>query len=63
MIKPSVTTGENTNYTIKTEFLQQGWQCPACKKILAPWMPNCNCHETITITYGKQVVSRENRKL
>lgn len=22
---------------------QQGWQCPLCKKILAPWMPSCNC--------------------
>ena len=51
MIKPS-TTGENINYTINSGYPQQGWQCPACGKVLAPWMPNCNCHETTIVSYG-----------
>lgn len=22
---------------------QQGWQCPACKIVWAPWFPSCSC--------------------
>jgi hypothetical protein len=22
----------------------QGWECPKCGTILAPWMPTCNCN-------------------
>ena len=25
-----------------------GWQCPRCGKGLAPWIPECNCHITIS---------------
>jgi len=32
----------NINY-INTNFAQQGWQCPACKRILAPFVPECPC--------------------
>lgn len=34
---------------------QRGWECPRCGKILAPWMPCCDCkdHKTITVTWDK----------
>ncbi len=22
---------------------ETGWQCPACKKVYAPWWPSCDC--------------------
>ena len=22
-----------------------GWQCPVCRKVHAPFMPSCDCHE------------------
>lgn len=24
-------------------YAQQGWECPRCHKINAPWMSQCNC--------------------
>lgn len=27
---------------------QYGWICPRCGKVLAPWMSECNCHQTNT---------------
>ena len=32
----------NTNY-MYTNFAQQGWQCPICKRVLAPFVPECPC--------------------
>lgn len=38
-------TGEKAqNYTTgynNINFVQQGWQCPICKKVLAPFMTEC----------------------
>jgi len=31
-------------YRQKTEA-ERGWQCPVCKKVHAPFVPGCNCHE------------------
>lgn len=31
---------------------QTGWICPKCGRVLAPWMPGCNCAETRTVTYS-----------
>ena len=31
--------GDYNNYT----FEQQGWECPRCHRINAPWMPFCYC--------------------
>lgn len=31
---------------------QQGWICPKCGKVHAPWVPSCECsskNETLTI--------------
>ena len=27
-----------------------GWQCPVCKRVHAPFVPGCNCHERPTST-------------
>lgn len=26
-------------------FIQQGWQCPVCWKVHAPWVSECDCHK------------------
>ncbi len=44
MSKTSSTTGESLNYTInKIDYVQQGWQCPICKRVLAPFVSMCPC--------------------
>lgn len=31
---------------------QQGWQCPCCKTVYAPWVQSCECEKNVTsITY------------
>ena len=40
------TTGQSINYTqglMQVNFAQQGWQCPICKRVLAPFVPECPC--------------------
>ena len=27
------------------KFIQQGWQCPVCGKVHAPWASECDCHK------------------
>jgi hypothetical protein len=27
---------------------QQGWVCPRCQKVNAPWMPSCSCLPTLS---------------
>ena len=22
-----------------------GWECPKCRRVHAPWVPECDCHE------------------
>lgn len=44
------TTGNSINYTIN-EFVQQGWQCPLCKRILAPFITECPCRGEGRQTY------------
>lgn len=46
----------NNNYYYQT-LAQQGWQCPLCKKILAPFVQECTCQmqnafTTVTTTTG-----------
>ena len=28
--------------------MMEGWLCPRCNKVNAPWVSQCACHETIT---------------
>lgn len=28
--------------------MKEGWLCPRCKKVNAPWVSQCTCNETIT---------------
>lgn len=33
-------------------YIQQGWQCPKCLRINAPWVLQCPCsNKTFTYTY------------
>lgn len=27
------------------KYIQQGWQCPVCGKVYAPWVSECDCHK------------------
>lgn len=51
MAKPT-SSGQYLNYHIYNP--QQGWQCPVCGKILAPWLSECPCQglgsQTVTAT-------------
>lgn len=29
-----------------------GWECPRCGKILAPWMPYCDCPPKVEAEYS-----------
>jgi len=26
-----------------TPFMQEGWRCPVCGRVNAPWVPTCGC--------------------
>ncbi len=49
-----------TVYTDNYNFMQlgamQGWQCPICKRVLAPFVQECPCKgqgiETMTVATG-----------
>ena len=30
--------------------MSEGWICPRCGRALAPWMPECPCYQTKTVT-------------
>lgn len=43
------------------KYIQQGWQCPVCGKVHAPWASECDCHKisakgttTTNIDYARQ---------
>ena len=43
--------GNITN--VRDSYISQGWLCPRCGKINAPWMSQCNCSgKPIEITCG-----------
>lgn len=35
--------------------MKEGWICPRCKKVNAPFIPSCDCQENDYATYVKQV--------
>ncbi len=52
------------NYNFMQTGAMQGWQCPICKRILAPFVQECPCKgqgmETFTIT-STEVNNCENK--
>lgn len=36
---------------INNPIAQQGWQCPVCRAINAPWKGQCGCHNSQTQTW------------
>jgi hypothetical protein len=42
---PTTTGGTAITITgrIEPEVIEQGWQCPACKKVYAPHVESCHC--------------------
>lgn len=38
---------------------RQGWQCPACGKVWAPFVTNCDCHRKRLPVEQKKVGEKE----
>lgn len=47
MVESTVTTGGTTTGYIHVHLPQQGWECPRCRKINAPWLAQCPCPAAI----------------
>ena len=46
------TTGKSISYTYNPmDYVQQGWQCPICKRVLAPFMTECPYHQDTKWTH------------
>ena len=56
MVEETTSIKKPINYAINYEgFAQQGWQCPVCGAVMAPWCSSCiNCtgHKNVTIGTG-----------
>lgn len=65
-IENETTGGKPINYTVNYgNFIQQGWQCPICKKILAPFMtycPFCPSHNEENIKWTDTSTTKKQRK-
>ena len=48
------TQGQSTTYDWRAPgYPQQGWECPRCGKINAPWISQCNCpRDSWTISWS-----------
>lgn len=54
----SSTTGKTTTSSWQTYKAEQGWECPRCGRINAPWVRQCDCSRNYTqdkwdITWNK----------
>lgn len=62
---PKTTGGEPQNYNMNFYQVgaQQGWQCPICKRVLAPFVPECPCQgqgmQTVTFTNTTTTINKE----
>ena len=62
-----MTTGKTTStcdpHIVEwTASSQQGWECPRCGKIWAPWISSCTCKRsttttTTTVTWDKAAIA------
>lgn len=41
--KSTTTAGTSTNYSYTKPKAEQGWECPRCGRINAPWVRQCDC--------------------
>lgn len=50
-------TGYPNNFNFMQMGAMQGWQCPICKRILAPFVQECPCKgqgvQTVTVATSK----------
>lgn len=40
-----VSGGGETSFTPSAFGFREGWQCPVCAKVHAPWVAGCDCNE------------------
>lgn len=41
-----------------TTFVQTGWQCPVCQRVMAPFMPHCSfCAQPTKVTIMPSPIS------
>lgn len=40
--------------TTSVSGVQQGWQCPICSKVWAPWVKSCDCNGTYAIKINSE---------
>lgn len=45
MVPPTIPT----NWPMQSRPLAQGWECPRCRKVNAPGMPQCPCNPPLTL--------------
>ena len=38
---------------------QQGWECPRCHKVNAPWMPHCTCNQETKLTWTQPTTTTD----
>lgn len=50
----TTTTGTSTTYSCPytKSKAEQGWECPRCGRINAPWVRSCDCSNNYTITWA-----------
>lgn len=56
---PQVTTSTTTSSWYNVVQPQQGWECPRCHKINAPWVPQCNCTEYKSNLYYTSITNQD----
>ena len=58
------TGGKSISYTINYgNYAQQGWQCPLCKRILAPFVTECPCRGQLeqSLTTANAILNNYNK--
>ena len=55
-----ISVTNNTWPPVLITTIPQGWQCPVCKKVHAPWVAGCDCYQTISMK-GERWENHESR--
>lgn len=66
----STTNGKSVNYNMQDYYqklAQQGWQCPICKRVLAPFVTECPCGgqgmQTLTVSDSTGTLTLNNEEI